>query len=149
VLVARVRAAAVGVLIRGAGARVRSRPGLFGIRAGTRGGIAARLGLGFAARAVRVRRRARAAVALRCRGAKTGARGWQVTRGSGAAAGEEKGEKRGRRLWVLSRSGDAAEASEREKTGVAGVGRKGKADGWGPPVSCPGRKEGRGRDASR
>jgi hypothetical protein len=30
------------VLIRGAGARVRLRPGLFGVRAGTRGGIAAR-----------------------------------------------------------------------------------------------------------
>jgi hypothetical protein len=33
---------AARVLIRGAGARVRLRPGLFGVRAGTRGGITAR-----------------------------------------------------------------------------------------------------------
>jgi hypothetical protein len=38
--------------------------------------------------------------------------------------------------------GDAAEASERKETGVAAVGRKGKADGWDPPVSCPGWKGG-------
>jgi hypothetical protein len=35
------RGAAAGALIRGAGARARLRPGLFGVRAGTRGGITA------------------------------------------------------------------------------------------------------------
>jgi hypothetical protein len=28
--------------------------------------------------------------------------------------------------------------------GSRAIGRKGKADGWGPPVSCPGRKGGEG-----
>jgi hypothetical protein len=36
------RAAAVGVVIHGAGVRVRLRPRLFGVHAGTRGGIAVR-----------------------------------------------------------------------------------------------------------
>jgi hypothetical protein len=49
------RGATAGALIRGAGARVRLRPGLFGVRAGTRGGIATSegAGLGFMARRFR------------------------------------------------------------------------------------------------
>jgi hypothetical protein len=55
--------------------------------------------------------------------------------------GGRKEEKGGERLEApVAERGDAAEASGRE-LGVAGE-RKGKADGWDPPVSCPGRKEG-------
>jgi hypothetical protein len=61
--------------------------------------------------------------------------------------GGRKEEKRGGRLELLSRSGAMRRrrAGEREP-GSRAVGRKGKADGWDPPVSCPGRKEG---EASR
>jgi hypothetical protein len=75
----------------------------------------------------------------RCRGAERRA-GWLLTRGCGAAAGK-KGGKRGAGGWRrlsrsgAERSGGGARAGE---PGLRAVGRKGKADGWGPPVSCPG-----------
>jgi hypothetical protein len=65
-----------------------------------------------------------------------------VTRGSGAAAREKRGKGRRGGWRPLSRSGRRG-GGEREP-GSRAVGRKGKADGWGPPVSCPGRM-GRGR----
>jgi hypothetical protein len=73
------------------------------------------------------RGRARA-VALRCRGAEIGARGWQMTRGSGAVAGGRKEEKGRRGGWRLCRgAGDAAEASGRERAGVAGGRKEGES----------------------
>jgi hypothetical protein len=99
-----------------------------------RGAEGARLGLGFAAQAV----------ALRCRGAETGGRGLQVTRGSGAAAGKEK-RKREAGGWSFCRGVGRRGGGEREP-GSRAVGRKGKADGWDPPVSCPGRM---GREGAR
>jgi hypothetical protein len=57
--------------------------------------------------------------------------------------GGRKEEKRGGRLEApIAEWGDAAEASRREPGGAGE--RKGKADGWDPPISCPGRKEGKG-----
>jgi hypothetical protein len=125
---------AARVLMRGAGARVRSRPGLLGVRAGTRGGIAARLGLGFAAQAVGVREKgARGGCAVLSRSGDRRARlaGDARERGRGEGRKEEKG----RRAVGGERAG--------ERAGVAAVGRKGKADGWDLPVSCPGWKEGK------
>jgi hypothetical protein len=127
--------------------------GLFGVRAGTRGGIAARRG------AARVRvlgaggrgagERARAAVALRCRGAGTSARGWQVTRGSGAAVREEKRKRRGGRLGLLSQSGRRG-GGERAGAGLSRSERKkGKLTGGSRPSAAPGGKEAERHDGSR
>jgi hypothetical protein len=44
-------------------------------------------------------------------------------------------------LEALSWSGGERRRGRREPGEGAGE-RKGKADGWVPPVSCPGRKEG-------
>jgi hypothetical protein len=73
---------------------------------------------------------------LPCRGAETGARG-------GDAGERGRGEKgRPFRYPVARRATRRRRAGA--GSGVAGVGRKGKADKRDPPVSCPGRKrEGR------
>jgi hypothetical protein len=50
---------------------------------------------------------------------------------------------------VAERATRRRRAGAGRESGVAGVGWKGKADGWGPPVSCPGGKEVERRDGLR
>jgi hypothetical protein len=100
---------AARVLMRGAGARVRSRPGLLGVRAGTRGGIAARLGLGFAVRVVGVREKgARSGCAALSRSGDRHAR-------LAGHAREEKRKKGGGRLEASGRERECRGRGSREE----------------------------------
>jgi hypothetical protein len=107
--VARVSRLRLGLLIRGARAGVRLRPGNLGVRAGTRGGIAA-------VRRGSVADTGGVAVSLPCRGAGTGeVRGRPVTR----AGAEAQAKGKARWLRGLSR-GEAG----RSAAGAARGGRE-------------------------
>jgi hypothetical protein len=149
VRVARASVAAVGFLWGGPRAREWLWPGLFSVRARTRGGIAAperaRLGLGLAARAVGVRgkrERARAGgYAVLSRSGDRRARGDAGERG--------RGEKGSGGFAILSRGGgERRRGAERAGRG-SGRRKKGKLTGGARPSAAPGGWERKGHAGSR
>jgi hypothetical protein len=87
------------------------------------------------------KRGARAGGCGGCRGAGTGERGCQVTQGErGRGRGRKEKRERAVAAPVATRERRRRGAERREPGEGAGE-RKGKADGWVPPVSCPGRRK--------